>query len=97
MITSGSAADREPPNPSGLARITLVAQILLLSPMQSSLHLHMSRCSEHFTNGKAMNHKRRVMNMADRAPTRYVRAFAIKALPAGAAAAAAHGGKGVLR
>jgi hypothetical protein len=40
MITSGSAADREPPNPSGLARITLVAQILLLSPMQSSLHLH---------------------------------------------------------
>lgn len=49
--TSGTAADREPPNPSGLARITLVAQILLLSPMQSSLHLHMivemqlSRCT----------------------------------------------------
>lgn len=40
MVTA-SAADREPPNPSGLARITLVAQILLLSPMQSSLHLHM--------------------------------------------------------
>jgi hypothetical protein len=39
MVTA-SAADREPPNPSGLARITLVAQILLLSPMQSSLHLH---------------------------------------------------------
>ena len=38
--TSGTAAEREPPNPSGFARITLVAQILVLPAMQSPLHLH---------------------------------------------------------